>query len=121
MKQVLTAIVGLAALAFATGASAGSASDMVGKWSWEGFTIQCAEEGANGMSCKVIDGPKNVGMEMIQSALVPDGDGFKGKIKHPATGEDYNAKMVYDGSSAWQMDGCTAAGACASGKFTKVN
>lgn len=120
MKKVLTAIVGIAAISFATSAFAGGLSDMNGKWAWEGFTIDCAEGGDNGMSCKVTAGPKNVGMEMIQSKLEADGAAFKGKIKHPQTGEDYNAKMTYDGSSAWQMDGCTAAGACASGKFTRV-
>ncbi len=120
MKKVLSAVAGLAALGFATSASAAGLDDMVGKWSWEGYTIECAKGGANGMSCKVVAGAKNVGMEMIESAMTADGDAFKGKIKHPATGESYNAKMKGD-ATGWQMDGCTAAGACASGKFTKAN
>ncbi|MDX2289369.1 MAG: hypothetical protein NW217_11180 [Hyphomicrobiaceae bacterium] len=120
MKKVISAVAGLAALGFATGVSAAGIDDMVGKWTWEGYTIDCTKGGTHGISCKVAAGPKNVGMEMIQSALAADGDAFKGKIKHPATAEDYNAKMKFEGG-AWSMDGCTAAGACASGKFTKAN
>jgi len=42
------------------------------------------------------------------------------RIKHPANGQTYNAKMTFDGADSWKMDGCTNAGACASGTFTRV-
>jgi uncharacterized protein (DUF2147 family) len=117
MKKAFAAVVGLAALILS---SAAFANSMVGKWSWEGFTIECKEGGANGMSCIVIDGPKNKGMEMVKSKLEPKDGAFVGQIAHPMTGETYNAKMVQDGPDAFKMDGCTAAGACASGTFTRV-
>ena len=116
---------GVAALSLSTAAfGAGhmkAMEGMVGKWSWEKFTIDCAMGGDNGMSCKVATGPKNVGMEMIQSKLAMDPGGFfKGKIAHPMTGESYAAKLTPQGADAFKMDGCTAAGACASGVFTRV-
>ncbi len=117
MKKAIAAAAGLAVLGFATSALAGS---MVGKWSWEGFSIECKEGGANGMSCIVTDGPKNKGMEMVKSKLEPKDGAFVGQIAHPMTGETYNAKMVADGDDKFKMDGCTAAGACASGVFTRV-
>lgn len=117
MKKVFAAAAGLAVMGFATSALA---NPMVGKWSWEGFTIECKEGGANGMSCVVAAGPKNVGMEMIKSKLEPKDGAFVGQIAHPMTGDTYNAKMVQDGADAFKMDGCTAAGACASGVFTRV-
>lgn len=117
MKKAIAAAAGLAVLGFATSALAGS---MVGKWSWEGFTIECKEGGANGMSCIVTDGPKNKGMEMVKSKLEAKDGAHVGQIAHPMTGETYNAKMVADGDDKFKMDGCTAAGACASGVFTRV-
>lgn len=119
MKKAIAAAAGIAALVMTT--SVANAASMVGKWKWEGFTIECTEGGANGMSCIVIDGPNNKGMEMIKSKLEEKDGAFVGQVAHPQTGETYNAKMKADGNDAWQMDGCTAAGACASGKFTRVN
>lgn len=117
MKKAFAAVVGLAALGLSSSAFA---NPMVGTWKWDAFTVECKEGGANGMSCIVTDGPKNKGMEMIKSALKPDGGAFVGQVAHPMTGETYNAKMVQDGNDAFKMDGCTAAGACASGVFTRV-
>ncbi|MGD9667588.1 MAG: hypothetical protein AB7U75_00855 [Hyphomicrobiaceae bacterium] len=117
MKKAFAAAVGLAALGLSTSAFA---NPMVGKWGWEGFTIECKEGGANGMSCIVTDGPKNKGMEMIKSKLEAKDGAFVGQIAHPMTGETYNAKMVQDGADAFKMDGCTAAGACASGVFKRI-
>ena len=121
MKKIAAAVMGVAVLGLATGAFAGSPMDgMVGKWAWKDFTINCAKGGAHGISCKVEKGPKNVGMEMIQSDLAMKDHAFVGKVAHPMTGETYNAKMVPDGADKFKMDGCTAAGACASGVFTRV-
>ncbi|MBL8564274.1 MAG: DUF2147 domain-containing protein [Hyphomicrobiaceae bacterium] len=117
MKKAIAVVVGLAALGFSTAAFA---NPMVGKWKWDAFTIECKEGGANGMSCVVVDGPKNKGMEMVKSKLEAKDGAHVGQIAHPMTGETYNAKMVQDGADAFKMDGCTAAGACASGTFTRV-
>lgn len=117
MKKVFAAVAGLAVLGLSTAASA---NPMVGKWAWEGFTIECKEGGANGMSCVVTDGPKNKGMEMIQSKLEAKDGGFVGDVKHPASGDVYKAKMMMKDANTWSMDGCTAAGVCAKGDFTRV-
>ncbi|MCB1521701.1 MAG: DUF2147 domain-containing protein [Hyphomicrobiaceae bacterium] len=117
MKKALALVVGLAALGFSTAAVA---NPMVGKWKWDAFTIDCKEGGANGTSCTVAEGPKNVGMEMIKSKLEQKGNEYVGQVAHPMTGETYNAKMTMDGADSWKMDGCTAAGACASGVFSRV-
>ncbi|MGD9785164.1 MAG: DUF2147 domain-containing protein [Hyphomicrobiaceae bacterium] len=118
MKKAFAAAVGLAALVASTSAYADAS--MVGKWKWEGFTIECKEGGANGMSCIVVDGPNNKGMEMIKSKLESKDGAYVGQVAHPQTGETYNAKMKADGPDAFKMDGCTAAGACASGTFTRI-
>ena len=113
------AVLGLASSAFGA-AHMKAMEGMVGKWSWKDFVINCAKGGDHGISCKVEKGPKNVGMEMIQSDLAMKDGAFVGKVKHPMTGEVYNAKMQADGPDKFKMDGCTAAGACASGVFTRV-
>jgi len=124
MKKTIAAVMGVAFLGLSTAAlGAGdmkAMQGMVGKWTWKDFTINCAAGGAHGMSCKVEKGPKNVGMEMIQSDLVMKDHAFVGKVAHPMTGETYNAKMAPDGPDKFKMDGCTAAGACASGVFVRV-
>jgi uncharacterized protein (DUF2147 family) len=112
---VAIALSGLSVVAHAEGIA-----DMVGKWKWTDFTIECTEGGDNGMSCIVIDGPKNKGMEMVQSKLQAQGDSYVGDIKHPASGEIYKAKMKLKDADTWSMDGCTAAGVCAQGDFVRV-
>ena len=101
-------------------ANAAGVADMVGTWKWTDFTVQCQQGGPNGMSCTVIDGPKNKGMEMVQSKLEAKDGAFVGDIKHPATGDIYKTKMVFKDADNWALDGCTAANVCASGVFTRV-
>lgn len=120
MRKTMAAAAAVLALGFSGAAFAAGVADMVGKWKWTDFTIDCKEGGANGMSCTVIDGPKNKGMEMIQSKLEAKDGAFVGKVKHPASGEVYNAKMALKDANTWSMDGCTDAGVCAKGDFTRV-
>jgi len=42
----------------------------------------------------VIDGPKNKGMEMVQSKLEPKDGAYVGDIKHPASGDIYEVAPV---------------------------
>ncbi len=93
---------------------------MVGKWKWTDYTVECKTGGANGMSCTVIDGPKNKGMEMIQSKLEEKGGVFVGDIKHPATGDIYKTKINLKDADNWALDGCTSTGVCATGTFTRI-
>jgi len=119
LNFVRAGVISVALLGVTAAASAAGLADMVGTWKWTDYTVECKAGGANGMSCLVIDGPKNKGLEMVQSPLTAQGDAFVGDIKHPASGDLYKAKMTFkDGT--WTMDGCTAAGVCASGVFTKV-
>lgn len=116
----ISTIATAAVLAIGFAAPALADASMAGKWSWEGFTIECKEGGANGMSCIVVDGPKNKGMEMIKSKLEKKGNDFVGQVAHPASGEVYNSKMNMSNADTWNMDGCTAANVCAKGTFTRV-
>ena len=121
MKRIATLALGIVASGmFALSATAASVDDMVGKWKWQDFTVECAKGGDNGISCKVTEGPKNVGMEMIMSPVKQEGDHFVGKVKHPANGMIYNTKMSMADKDSWKLDGCTDDGACATGTFVRV-
>jgi hypothetical protein len=113
---------GLAVLALACGpAVAAGTDDMVGKWQWEGFTIEvtkCAAEA--GICAKVVAGPKNVGMEMIRSKLEPKEGAFVGRIAHPMTADIYNTKLQLTDADSWKLDGCTDQNVCATGVFKRV-
>lgn len=119
-KSLLAVTFGLALGATASVAQAGKYEAMVGEWAWEGFTIEVAEGGDHGLSAEVVDGPKNVGMEMIKSELEREDGAFVGRVKHPANGKVYNTKISRKGADAWKLDGCTDSGACASGVFERV-
>jgi len=120
MKKIIAAIAGIAIMGMATIASAQDMSAMMGKWKWQEFVIEMGQGGDHGVSAKVISGPANVGMEMMQSPMQMKGDAMVARIKHPANGEIYNAKISIMGPDSWKMDGCTDAGACASGVFNRV-
>lgn len=122
MKKFLAAaVIGLSTLAMTTLASAQDMSKMMGKWKWENFVIEVTAGGDHDVSAKVISGPKNVGMEMMQSKMTPlDGGAMGAQVKHPATGDTYNAKLTFKDANTWTMAGCTAANVCASGEFTRV-
>lgn len=115
LAAAVAAITGLA-----SAAAAAEIKDMVGKWKWTDYTVECKEGGANGVSCLVIDGPKNKGMEMVRSKLEKAGNDFDGQIAHPATGEIYKTKMTPKNADTWAMDGCTDKGVCAKGEFVRV-
>lgn len=103
-------------LALAAPAMAASLDDMVGTWGWEDYTVEVTHCDATTVCAEVVSGPQNVGMQMLETAPVADGEAYKAKVKHPATGETYFAKMSFDGD-IWSMDGCTEAGVCAEGEF----
>jgi uncharacterized protein (DUF2147 family) len=107
-------------LGLSVAASAAGLADMAGKWKWTDYTVECTAGGANGVSCKVAAGPKNVGMEMIQSKLEEKDGVFMGDVKHPATGDVYKTKISMKGADTWSLDGCTASGTCATGEFSRV-
>jgi uncharacterized protein (DUF2147 family) len=120
MKFVSAAAILAGVMGFAAAAGAASVADMAGTWKWTDYTVQCKEGGANGVSCTVTAGPKNVGMEMIQSKLESKDGAFVGDIKHPANGDTYKTKIQLKDADNWALDGCTTAGVCASGTFSRV-
>jgi uncharacterized protein (DUF2147 family) len=114
MRNILRAgVISVAVLVFAASANAADIGDMVGKWKWTDYTIGCKAGSANGISCIVIDGPKNKGMEMVQSKPEPKDGAFTVEVKHPATGYPYKATMVLKDADNWEMDGCV-------GVFTRI-
>lgn len=121
MKKVYTLIVALFAFGFAQVALAAPTLDeMVGTWKWESFTIKVQKCEATGVCAEVVSGPKNVGMQMIQSKLALTDAGFVGKVAHPQTGDTYSSKLSMVNGTTWHIDGCTPANVCASGDFTRV-
>jgi uncharacterized protein (DUF2147 family) len=121
MKESLVATAcGLVLAGWATVAGAVDFEAMVGKWAWEGFTIEVTTTGPNGISAEVVAGPKNVGMEMIRSKPEQRADFFVARVRHPANGKVYHTKISQKGPDTWRLDGCTDGGACASGVFKRV-
>ena len=120
MKFVSAGAILAGVLSLATAAGAATTADMAGKWKWTDYTVDCKEGGANGMSCTVTGGPKNVGMEMVQSKLEAKDGGFVGDIKHPASGDVYKTKIQLKDKDTWALDGCTTSGVCATGNFTRI-
>ncbi len=114
LNFVRAGAISVAVLALAASASAAGMDDMAGKWKWTDYTIECKSGGANGMSCIVIDGPKNKGMEMVQSKPESKDGAFLVEVRHPVTGYPYKATMVLKDANNWEMDGCV-------GVFTRAN
>ena len=121
MKKMIAAAAGLLALgALSVSAMALDASKMIGKWKWQDYIVQVQKGGQYGLTAKVLSGPSNVGMEMIQSKLEEKDGKVVGRIRHPGNGKVYNTRMSMPDGNSWKLDGCTDDGACASGVFTRV-
>ena len=122
MKNIIKMIVTVAVLAMGNSAMAADKGieKMVGSWKWADFTIRVGKCEKTEICAKVMSGPKNVGLEMIQSKLKPSKGGFTGKIAHPQTGKTYTSKISMLNNNLWHVDGCTDANVCASGDFTRI-
>lgn len=122
MKKITLTTLAFVAFILANPVSAADGlKNMIGTWSWEKFTVEVKDcKRPEKLCAKVTKGPKNVGMEMIQSKLEPKGKHFVGKIKHPKTGDIYNTKLTFSGKDAWQLDGCTDKNVCAKGTFKRI-
>jgi len=93
--------------------------DMIGKWRWKQFMIEVSECQSN-ICAKIVEGPKNVGMQVFATDLTAkEGDLF-GQVADPETKEIYNTRFRQNGADKWQLDGCTAARVCLSGEFARV-
>lgn len=101
-------------------ASAADLKDMVGKWRWKEFTVEVTECQNGNICAKVVDGPKNIGMQLFAANLVVKDGNLFGQITHPDTKEVYNTRFQQNGPDNWRLDGCTAARVCLSGEFARV-
>lgn len=120
MKKVYTLVAAMLAFGFTQQVLAKpTLDDMVGTWKWEGFTIKVQKCESTGVCAEVTSGPKNVGLQMIQSKLAASDAGFVGKVAHPQTGDTYNSKISMVNDTTWHIDGCTTSNVCASGDFTR--
>jgi len=118
--SLVSAVLALVLGTWLPAAHAVGSGAMVGKWTWEAFTVKVSKGGPHGLSCKVVDGPKNVGMEMIRSEPKLRSDFFVARVKHPANGKIYHTKITRLGPDTWRLDGCTDGGACATGVFERT-
>jgi uncharacterized protein (DUF2147 family) len=121
MKNIVKALLTISILTTGQAAIAETKIEsMVGTWKWADFTIRVDKCTKTEVCAKVVTGPKNVGLQMIQSKLQATGDSFVGKIAHPQTGDTYNSKISMLSANVWHIDGCTAANVCASGDFKRI-
>lgn len=105
---------------FPFAASAGDLKDVVGKWSWQKFTIEVAECQGDSVCAKIIAGPKNVGMDVFASKFVGRNGEWFGQITHPETKELYNTKFQQVDKDRWRLIGCTSAKICLTGEFVRA-
>jgi hypothetical protein len=108
-------------LALSSGAAvAADLKDLIGKWRWQKFTIEVTECQADSICAKIIEGPKNVGMEVFANKLTAKDGNLLGLIADPETKDVYNTRFQQNGPDKWSLDGCTAARVCLSGEFVRV-
>lgn len=121
MKNIIKACIAIAIFSMGNSAMAENKIEaMIGEWKWEDFTIRVNKCDKTEVCAKVVSGPKNVGLQMIQSKLTPSEGSFLGKVAHPQTGNTYNSKISMLSKNVWHIDGCTAANVCASGDFKRI-
>lgn len=114
-----TAVAALA-VAVAVAAAAADLKDMVGRWRWQGFTIEVSPCKGDSICAKVTAGPKNVGLDLFASKLVSKNGDWFGQITHPDTREIYDTRFRQKDKDRWQLDGCTAGRVCLTGEFVRV-
>src|SRR5436190_13251856 len=51
-------------------AFAADLKDLIGRWRWQQFTIEVTQCKSDSICAKIIEGPKNVGMEVFASKLM---------------------------------------------------
>lgn len=121
MKNFIKVIIAVSVLSMGNSAMADpKLQEMVGVWKWADFTIRVNKCTKTDVCAKVVTGPKNIGLEMIQSKLKSSKGNFLGKIAHPQTGKTYNSKISMLSKDVWHVDGCTDANVCASGDFKRI-
>jgi hypothetical protein len=93
---------------------------MVGRWRWKDYIVEVTACKGNSVCAKVVAGPKNVGMDLFASTIMPKDGGWVGQVTHPDTKEVYNTRFQQQDKDRWRLDGRTAARVCLSGEFVRV-
>ena len=120
MSAFMRATVATIVLFDINSASASELADMLGKWTWQKFTIEVKECAGKGLCSKVIAGPKNVGMEIFTSEMTRKNGDWYGQIVNPETGTTYYTRLLFTDAKTWRLDGCTASKVCLSGEFVRA-
>jgi uncharacterized protein (DUF2147 family) len=110
----------LSACLFTASALAAAVPDMLGKWRWQDYTIEVRECQGDSVCARIVSGPKNVGMDVFASKLVPKGSEWVGQITHPDSKQVYNTRFQQKDKDRWRLDGCTTANVCLSGEFVRA-
>ncbi|KAB2939584.1 MAG: DUF2147 domain-containing protein [Hyphomicrobium sp.] len=118
MRAVITFVA--VVLSSLSSASAAEIKDMLGRWTWQDFTIEVTECANKRVCAEVVAGPKNVGMEIFASYLTRKNGAWFGQVVNPATGAVYNSRMEFTGARTWRLDGCTVSKVCLSGEFVRA-
>jgi uncharacterized protein (DUF2147 family) len=106
-------------LVFRDFALAADIKDMLGRWTWQRFTIEIRECADRKICANIVGGPKNVGLEIFASELTNKEGAWFGDVVNPETGATYRTRMQFTGSGTWHLDGCTASRVCLSGEFVR--
>lgn len=70
MKNIIKALVAVSILSMGNSVIAEpKIESMIGEWKWADFTIRVGKCDKTEVCAKVVSGPKNVGLQMIQSKL----------------------------------------------------
>jgi uncharacterized protein (DUF2147 family) len=92
----------------------------VGKWTWEGVTVEVTRCAATEICAHVIAGDNKCGDEMIHSKIEKvDANNGTGKVCNPKDGKIYDSKITSVDADHMAMKG-SADGTVAEGTFTRV-
>ena len=120
MSSFVRAMVATIVLIQINSASSSEFADLLGKWTWQKFTIEVKECAGKGLCSKVVAGPKNLGMEVFASEMTRKNGDWYGQIVNPETGATYYTRLRFTDSKTWHLDGCTASKVCLSGDFVRA-
>jgi len=121
VRELLWIISMIMPLLFGNFAFAADIKDMLGRWTWQRFTIEVTECAHGKICAKVVAGPKNIGLELFASELTNKEGAWVGDVVNPETGATYRTRMQFTSSGTWHLDGCTAARVCLSGEFVRAH
>lgn len=93
-------------------------NEIVGNWAWKAFLIRISEC-QDRMCATVVEGPKNVGMELFASDLKKKGEAWVGEVVDPETDEIYFTRLRMHTKDRLKLDGCTKSKVCLSGEFVR--